>query len=94
MMNLALDASLSKYHNSKSQIAKILTEKWVSENSQCPRCGNFYLNKFEANRPVADLLCNDCEVQFELKSKKRSFSKMIADGAYSTMIERIDSEKR
>lgn len=33
MMNLALDASLSKYHNSKSQIAKILTEKWVSENS-------------------------------------------------------------
>lgn len=92
MMNLALDTSLSKGYKSKSQIAKVLTEKWVSENSYCPRCGNFYLNKFEANRPVADFFCNDCEEQFELKSKKRSFSRTIADGAYSTMIERINSE--
>lgn len=51
-----------------------------------------YLNRFEPNRPVADFFCNECDEQFELKSKKGRFTKTIADGAYSTMIERINSE--
>ncbi|MDF7820074.1 DpnI domain-containing protein [Runella sp. MFBS21] len=91
MMNLQLDIALAKGYSNNSQIVKILTEHWVYKNSFCPNCGNHYLNKFENNRPVADFYCDKCQEEFELKSKKGILSNKINDGAYSTMIERINS---
>ena len=44
------------------------------------------------NYAVADFLCKTCNSEYELKSKKDSFTTRIVDGAYSTMIERINSE--
>lgn len=40
---------------------------------------------------MADFYCPCCGEEFELKSKKSSISTKINDGAYSTMIERIES---
>lgn len=91
-MNLHFNTKLSEGYKSKSQIARILTEDWVLHNSYCPNCGNIPLNEFENNRPVADFFCKGCKEEFELKSKKGSFSNIITDGAYATMIERISSE--
>lgn len=91
-MNLALDTSLGQGYTSNSQIARLLTENWVLNNSYCPSCGNLPLNEFENNRPVADFYCKNCSEEFELKSKSGKLSKTIADGAYSTMIERVNSE--
>lgn len=90
-MNLEFDKSLAKGYSSNSQIARILTEDWVKNNSYCPCCGNLVLNNFENNRPVADFFCINCNEEFELKSKNGTFSNTINDGAYSTMIERINS---
>ncbi len=91
-MNLKFNISFSKGYISSSQIARVLTESWVKRNAFCPSCGSDELNQFANNSPVADFLCPTCKSEFELKSKKDSFNKRIVDGAYNTMIERINSE--
>jgi len=91
-MNLAINTDLAKGYTSNSQIARLLTENWVLHNSYCPSCGDLPLNEFENNRPVADFYCKKCNEEFELKSKGGKLSSTIADGAYSSMIERINSE--
>ena len=92
-MNLNFNTKLAQGYSSNAQIARVLTENWVKENSFCPCCGNIYLNDFENNRPVADFYCDKCKEEFELKSKNGLFSNIITDGAYSTMIERINSNQ-
>lgn len=63
----------------------------MQRNIYCPSCGNDELNRFSNNNPVADFLCVSCKSEYELKSKKNSFSLKIVDGAYKTMIERINA---
>lgn len=92
-MNLNFDTKLANAYSSNSQIARILTENWVKKNSYCPSCGELPLNEYENNRPVADFYCKKCNEEFELKSKNGRFSNIINDGAYSTMIERINSNQ-
>lgn len=91
-MNLKFDLTAATGYTSKSQIARVLTEKWVGQNVFCPSCGNEILNEFANNSPVADFYCIDCKSEYELKSKKDSKSLKIVDGAYSTMIQRINSD--
>lgn len=91
-MNLNLNVKLAEKYKSSSQIARILTEDWVKQNSYCPKCGLHTLLEFENNRPVADFFCKICDEQFELKSKNGKLGSVINDGAYDTMISRINSE--
>lgn len=91
-MNLSFDTKLAEGYKSNSQIARLLTENWVLNNSYCPCCGELSLKDFENNRPVADFFCSECSEEFELKSKNGKLSNTITDGAYSSMIERINSE--
>ncbi len=91
-MDLKFDLSIAKGFKSNSQIARVLTEAWVKLNSYCPSCGNNHLASFANNSPVADFLCYSCKSEFELKSSKGRVGHKILDGAYRTMIERINSE--
>jgi len=91
-MNLSFNLKLAEGYQSSSQIVRILTENWVRENSYCPCCGELPLHEFENNRPVADFYCKKCSEEFELKSKSGKLSNTITDGAYSSMIDRINSE--
>lgn len=84
---------LAEGYKSSSQIARILTENWVKENTYCPCCGEIPLTEYENNRPVADFYCKKCSEEFELKSKNGKLLNTITDGAYSTMIQRINSNK-
>lgn len=90
-MNLNFDCSVIANYHSNSQKARVLTEKWVSDNMFCPRCGAVRVSHFENNRPVADFYCPDCCSEYELKSKDGFLRHKINDGAYETMIERITS---
>ena len=93
-MELRFNTLLAENYKSKSQIARVLTEDWVKKNSYCPSCGNAYLSEFINNMPVADFFCNSCSEQYELKSKKGiKVGNIINDGAYSTMIKRLDSNE-
>lgn len=91
-MDLSLNLNLAEGYKSKSQIARLLSEDWVLNNSYCPGCGDITLKEFENNRPVADFYCNRCREEFELKSKSSKSLKLITDGAYHTMISRINAE--
>lgn len=91
-MDLSFNTNLTNNYTSNSQIARVLTENWVKNNSYCPNCGEISLNEYENNKPVADFYCNSCSEQFELKSKKGiKVGNKIVDGAYETMIKRINS---
>jgi type II restriction enzyme len=91
-MYLKLDEQVYGNYKSSSQIARVLTEAWVKSNMYCPSCGNDSLKTFENNPPVADFLCSSCLSEYELKSKKDSFSLKIVNGAYISMIRRINAE--
>ena len=95
-MNLALNMSLAQFYKSKTQQNKVITEAWLEDNMYCPICGEAKINRYIANRPVADFYCHNCSSDFELKSKESNhsvFSNIIPDGAYHTMIERITSQQ-
>lgn len=91
-MILNLNIKLAEGYKSKSQIARVLTENWVKENSYCPNCCKLSLHEFDNNMPVADFYCLDCNEEFELKSKSGKLSSIINDGAYDSMIKRITSD--
>lgn len=77
---------------SASQSARVVTESWAEQNMFFPSCGRDRLQKFRANRPVADFFCEDCGEEYELKSQSKAFGKRVADGAYDSKIERLLSD--
>ena len=90
-MNLQMDLKIAEQYSSNSQKVRVITENWVNKNLFCPYCGNNYISHFENNRPVADFYCPYCSEEYELKSKNGSVSNKVNDGAYTTMLERIES---
>lgn len=90
-MNLILSVEAARAYESSSQKIRVMTEQWVEKLIYCPRCGNA-LNGFEHNKPVADFYCEACREEYELKSKKGSIGRKIVDGAYLTMIQRLNAE--
>lgn len=57
----------------------------------CPNCVSERLSRFPNNRPVADFFCPSCDEEFEIKGQKTKFGSRVVDGAYSTMIDRLNS---
>ena len=92
-MVLDFNIELAKNYKSQSQIARILTEDWVLNNSYCPNCGNDNLNNYETNNPASDFYCKSCELDYELKSSKNHLNNRVVDGAYDTMIKKVVSSK-
>lgn len=90
-MDLYLNKELAAKYRSKSQIARVLTEAWISDNMYCPRCGNDRIEHFPNNKKVADFFCPKCGSEYELKSKSGSMGRKIANGAYDTFVQRITS---
>lgn len=77
---------------SASQTARVDTEDWAGSNMFCPNCGCSALERYPANKPVADFYCGECSDQYELKSQSSAFGRKVADGAYHTKIERLKSD--
>lgn len=90
-MELKLELKKAVAYINKSQRIRVITEEWVSRSGFCPNCG-WALSQFENNKPVADFYCGNCSEEYELKSKNGNVGKKIVDGAYSTMIERLNSD--
>jgi type II restriction enzyme len=90
-MKLQFNASLASSYNSPSQKVRVMTESWVGNNIFCPNCGELSVTEYPNNAPVADFYCSSCSEDYELKSKKNRLGNKIVDGAFSTMIERINS---
>jgi len=93
-MNLYFDTSIANKYISLSQRVRVLTEQWVNNQIYCPNCGCVKIYKYTNNKPVADFYCKNCLEDFELKSKKGKFGKVVISGSYSKMIERISSSTK
>lgn len=91
-MDLNLDAPLAAHYKGATQWARVVTEHWVSSQVFCPSCGHS-LEPYPNNAPVADFFCLTCDEQFELKSKHGPFGSRIVDGAYATMLRRLQSNE-
>ncbi len=89
-MKILFDTKVAEAYKSTSQKIRVLTEGWVDKEVFCPACGT-NISNYENNRPVADFYCPNCGEEYELKSKKDFIGKKIVDGAYRTMIERLNS---
>ena len=90
-MQLTFDTSLAENYTSASQKMRILTEAWVDDVIYCPNCGEPRIDQYPNNKPAADFFCANCKEDYELKSKKESVGRKIVDGAYDTMIGRLQS---
>ncbi|MFA5831482.1 MAG: DpnI domain-containing protein [Candidatus Paceibacterota bacterium] len=90
-MNLTFDTNIAEKYTSQSQKVRVLTEHWVQREIYCPNCGNPKVEKYANNKPVADFYCAKCTEDFELKAGKGKIKNTVTAGAYSTMIERINS---
>lgn len=90
-MKLKFDPIIGKRYKNPAQQARVLTEAWVDKEVFCPNCGRLNIDKYENNRPVADFYCLNCKEEYELKSRQNSIGTKIVDGAYRTMIERLQS---
>ncbi len=89
-MQKFLNPELANNYKSNSQKIRIMSENWVLNQIFCANCAK-KLFEFENNRPVADFYCADCKEEYELKSKSGLLGKKVSAGAYSSMIERINS---
>ena len=89
-MNLSFQIDLAQNYKSPSQRARVLTENWVSNHIYCPYCGHINIDKYKNNKPVSDFFCSSCKEVYELKSKHEKFGSKIVNGAYGTMIERLN----
>lgn len=90
-MDLNFDTNLVLDYHSTSQKIRVMSEHWVVDNVYCVKCGN-RLKHFGNNKPVGDMYCEECKEEFELKSNKSKLGKKIIDGAYSTMIAKIEND--
>lgn len=59
-MDLRFNISLAQGYKSVTQIARVLTEDWLSRNMYCPICGEISIKKAETNAPVKDYVCEHC----------------------------------
>jgi len=90
-MKLLFNKELGLSYKSLSQEIRVLSEDWVGQSIYCPNCGHVEIKRHPNNKPVADFYCSGCNEEYELKSKKDSMGVKIVDGAYDTMIERLQS---
>jgi type II restriction enzyme len=82
-----------EHYRSGSQIARVLTEQWLSSQMYCPACSSDALTAAPNNTPGLDFTCTRCPERFQLKSRKSSLSNRIVDSAYVKMIEAIRSDQ-
>ena len=86
-----MEVYLPKYrdkYKSKSQISRVVTEKWTKENLLCPNCGNTLI-QYSPNTKVYDFYCSRCKERFQLKSSSKAFTTSILGAAYKTTLQSL-----
>src|SRR6266700_4116791 len=78
-------------YTSRSQLARILTEAWIASNGYCLACDSDRILQTAVNTQARDFECPQCGHPYELKSSVRPFGKTIVDGAYTSLMRRIET---
>ena len=76
----------------RSQLVRVETERWVAAHGYCLACESDRLRPTPPNTPARDFECDRCGHPYELKAGAKPFGSRIVDGAYGTMMRRIEEE--
>ena len=90
-MQLEYDQSVATAYKSSSQQARVISESWFSENCYCLACDSDRLVRSAANTRALDFSCDFCGHGYELKTFVRRPTKSLVDGAFASLIGRINS---
>ncbi len=88
-MQLSCDMRLADGYKSPSQRTRVLSEGWFAKNAYCLACDADEVKQVRANTRATDFICPKCSHRYELKAFKQRSPKVLNDGAYSAMMERI-----
>ncbi|MDZ4722359.1 MAG: DpnI domain-containing protein [candidate division Zixibacteria bacterium] len=91
-MQVKLSPGLANNYTSLSQKVRVFSEEWVHQEGFCPSCGS-KLDRYKNNQQSKDFNCDTCNENFELKSSSNAFGAKVLDGAYSSMIASLNSDK-
>lgn len=88
-MELTCDMRLADGYKSPSQRARVLSEGWFAKNGYCLACDADELRKTPANTKATDFVCPKCSHGYELKAFRGRKPRVLNDGAFGTMMEKI-----
>lgn len=92
-MNLTLRDDLAWRYESRSQIARVLTQEWVGREVPCLSCSAAPLTPTAQNTKARDFECPECSEPYELKASSRRFGRLVPDGEYSTFRSVVGSDR-
>jgi type II restriction enzyme len=92
IMDIVMNPNLVKNYKSGSQISRLVTEKWFSDNMYCPACPSEYLAQTPPNEKVIDFYCPRCDEKYQLKGMAHPFGKKIVDSAHEPKIKMIQKQ--
>jgi len=90
-MNLTCDLSLAAKYHSPSQQARVVSESWFLRNAYCLACDADEVEQTSANTKATDFVCPKCSHRYELKTFQRRPRGSLVDGAFKTMMERVNA---
>jgi type II restriction enzyme len=90
-MQLSCDLALAEAYKSSAQRARVISERWFSENAYCFACESDRLRPTAANTKATDFSCEACGHLYELKTFMKRPPKSLIDGAYVALIARINA---
>jgi len=88
-VDLRFDSPDLARYVSKSQVARVATQRWVGRELPCPRCSTSPLQPTAENTKSRDFVCSNCDEPFELKSKAGRFTRWVVDGEYRTFLDSV-----
>jgi type II restriction enzyme len=90
-MELTCDASIGSAYISLPQRARVISECWFLNNVYCLACESDRLTRTTPNTKAMDFSCVGCGHPYELKTFLKRPPRKLVDGAYATLIARIDA---
>lgn len=90
-MLLDCDLSIAASYKSPAQRARVISELWFEKNSYCLACDSESLRRSTPNTMATDFSCEICGHRYELKAFLKRPNKSLVDGAYVSLISRIQN---
>lgn len=90
-MELCCDVEVGSGYRSFAQRARVISEHWFEKNSYRLACDSERLVRAAANSRALDFSCAGCGHSYELKTFARRPYKSLVDGAYASLMSRIQS---
>jgi type II restriction enzyme len=85
-----MNSALAAGYTNNSQKIRVMSEAWAKTEIVCPACGGS-LRSAPNNARVFDFSCSECTEEYELKSRAKPFTKKASDGAYDSMMDRLNA---